>query len=49
VIGETGGERVEISIEGQVVVSATVAELREEYEKALERALKTEPAAVAAD
>src|SRR4029077_9799043 len=30
VIGETSGERVEVSIEGQVVVSATVAELREE-------------------
>jgi phosphoribosylformylglycinamidine synthase len=49
VIGETSGERVEISIEGQVVVSATVAELREEYEKALERALKIDPASVAAD
>src|SRR5438132_1460799 len=49
VIGETVGERVEIRIQGQVVVSATVAGLREEYEKALERALKSEPEAVAAD
>jgi phosphoribosylformylglycinamidine synthase subunit PurL len=49
VIGETFGEEVEISIDGQVIVSATVAELREEYECALERALRSEPEAVAAD
>jgi phosphoribosylformylglycinamidine synthase II len=49
IIGETVGEQVEIRIDGQVVVSATVAELRENYESALERALKSEPEAVAAD
>ena len=49
VIGETGGEQVEIRINSQVVVSASVADLRESYERALERALKSEPAAVAAD
>jgi phosphoribosylformylglycinamidine synthase subunit PurL len=49
VVGETVGERVEIKIDGQVVVSATVAELRENYESALERALKSEPEAVTAD
>ena len=48
VIGETVGERVEIRIDGQLIVSAPVAELSEEYEGALERALKSEPAAVAA-
>jgi len=49
VIGETVGERVEIRIDGQLIVSAPVAELSEEYEGALERALKSEPEAVAAD
>jgi phosphoribosylformylglycinamidine synthase II len=49
IIGETAEEQVEIRIDGQVVVSASVADLREEYEGALERALKGEPAAVAAD
>ena len=49
VIGETVGERVEIRIDGQLVVSVPVAELSEEYEGALERALKSEPAAVGAD
>jgi phosphoribosylformylglycinamidine synthase len=49
IIGETVGELVEIRIDGQVVVSASVAELRGEYEEALERVLKSEPAAAAAD
>jgi phosphoribosylformylglycinamidine synthase len=49
VIGETVGEKIEIRIDGQVVVSATVAELRESYEGALERALRSELEAVAAD
>jgi phosphoribosylformylglycinamidine synthase len=49
VIGETVGERLEIRIDGQLVVSAPVAELSKEYDGALERALKSEPAAVAAD
>jgi phosphoribosylformylglycinamidine synthase II len=49
VIGETVPEQVEIKLDGQVVVSTSVAELREAYESALEKALKTEPQAVAAD
>jgi phosphoribosylformylglycinamidine synthase II len=42
VLGETGSDRVEISLDGQSVISASVAELREAYEGALERALRTE-------
>jgi phosphoribosylformylglycinamidine synthase II len=42
VLGETGSDRVEISVDGQAVISAGVAELREAYEGALERALRTE-------
>jgi phosphoribosylformylglycinamidine synthase len=48
-IGETALERMEIRLDGRVVVSAPVADLREAYEGALERALRTEPEAVAAD
>jgi phosphoribosylformylglycinamidine synthase subunit PurL len=48
-VGETALERVEIKLDGRVVVSAPVSELREAYEGALERALQTEPEAVAAD
>jgi phosphoribosylformylglycinamidine synthase subunit PurL len=42
VLGETGSGGVEISVDGQPVISASVAELREAYEGALERALRTE-------
>jgi len=49
VLGETVPEQVEIKLDGRVVVSASVGELREVYESALEKALRTEPAAVAAD
>ena len=42
VLGETGSERVEITRGGQAVVSSTVQELREAYEAALERALKSD-------
>jgi len=49
VLGETGGERVEIAADGQSVISASVAELREAYEGALERALRAEPSVAAAD
>jgi phosphoribosylformylglycinamidine synthase II len=48
-IGETALERVEIRLDGRVVVSALVSELGEAYESALERALRTEPGAMAAD
>jgi phosphoribosylformylglycinamidine synthase II len=49
VLGETGSDQVEIRLDGRVVVSASVAELCEAYESALEKALRTEAAAVAAD
>jgi hypothetical protein len=49
VLGETGGERVEIAIGEQNVISARVAELREAYEGSLERALRAEPGVAAAD
>jgi len=49
VIGETVPERMEMRLDGQVVVSAPLSELRAAYEGALERALRTEPDAVAAD
>jgi phosphoribosylformylglycinamidine synthase II len=49
VIGETIPQRLEISLDGKAVVSASVAELSEAYEWALESALRTEPEAVAAD
>jgi phosphoribosylformylglycinamidine synthase len=48
-IGETAPERMEIKLDGRVVVSAPVSELRNAYEGALEKALHTEPDAVAAD
>jgi phosphoribosylformylglycinamidine synthase len=44
VIGETASEKLEISLEGKVVVSAKVSELREGYEGALEKALRGETA-----
>jgi len=47
-LGETGSERVEISIGGRPQVSASVEELRASYEGALEKALRTE-AKVAAE
>jgi phosphoribosylformylglycinamidine synthase II len=43
VLGQTGSDRVEISINAKPVLSATVQELQEAYEGALERALHTEP------
>jgi phosphoribosylformylglycinamidine synthase len=46
-IGETGSEQIEIHLDGRVIVSATVSELREAYEGALETALRSEPEAVA--
>ncbi len=48
-IGETTPGRVEIRLDGRVVVSAPVSELREAHEGALERALRAEPDAVVAD
>jgi len=42
VLGETGGERIEIALGNQPVISASVDELRNAYEGALEKALHTE-------
>jgi phosphoribosylformylglycinamidine synthase len=49
VLGETGSERVEITMAGQSLISASIEELREAYEGSLERALRTEVGSVAAD
>jgi phosphoribosylformylglycinamidine synthase len=49
VIGETIPERLEISLDGKVVVSAKVSELSQAYEEALESALRTDPELVAAE
>jgi phosphoribosylformylglycinamidine synthase len=49
VIGETIPDKLEISLDGKVVVSATVSELSAAYESALEAALRTDPELVAAD
>jgi len=45
-IGETVSGEMEIKVDDRVVVSASVSELREAYEGALEKALSTEPALV---
>jgi phosphoribosylformylglycinamidine synthase subunit PurL len=49
VFGETVPGNLEISVDGRTMVSATIAELADVYENALERALRVEPVAVAAD
>jgi len=49
VLGETVSGNLEIKVDGRAVISASIAELRGVYENALEQALRTEPAAVAAD
>ncbi|MGA9389404.1 MAG: phosphoribosylformylglycinamidine synthase subunit PurL [Candidatus Sulfotelmatobacter sp.] len=49
VLGETIPERLEISIDNQLVVSTTVTELGEAYESALQSLLRTDPVPGAAD
>jgi phosphoribosylformylglycinamidine synthase II len=49
VLGETIPERMEISLDGNVIASATVSELRIAYESALESVLRADPELVAAD
>jgi len=49
VLGETIPERLEISLDGRVVVSAAVTDLDQAYESALESILRTDPELVAAD
>jgi phosphoribosylformylglycinamidine (FGAM) synthase-like enzyme len=48
-IGETIPDKIEIRVDGRAVVSASVADLREGFEGALEKALRTDPELVAAD
>jgi len=43
VIGETIPDRLEVSLDGKVAISAMISELSEAYEKALESALRTDP------
>jgi hypothetical protein len=45
-LGETIPEKIEIKLDGRAVISARISELNDEYEGALERALKGEPAGV---
>ena len=47
-IGETVSDQVEITLDGCVVVSAAVKELRDAYEGALQAALQADPDAVVA-
>ncbi len=49
VIGETIPDRLEVSFDGKVVISAMISALSEAYESALESALRTDPELVAAD
>jgi phosphoribosylformylglycinamidine synthase subunit PurL len=52
VLGETGSDQVQILVDGvngEAVISASIAELREAYEGALERALGTESSVAVAD
>ncbi len=49
VLGETGSDRVEIAVDVRAVISASVQELSDAYEGALERALRAEPGVAAAD
>jgi len=49
VLGETTQDRVEIRLDGRIAISASVTELRDGYESALESALRTESVSVAAD
>jgi len=48
-IGETAAKSLEIAVDGKTKISATVADLKGGFEGALEKALRSEPAAVAAD
>jgi len=49
VIGETTVKTLEIFVDGKSAVSAPVAELRADFEDALENALRSDPAVMAAD
>jgi hypothetical protein len=46
-IGETAVKNLEIFVDGKMAVSAPVSELREDFEGALEKALRSDPAVMA--
>ncbi len=48
-VGETNPERLEISVDDSLVVSAAVSDLNQAYESALESALRADPELMAAD
>jgi len=48
-LGETGSSNLVIKIDGRAVIATAIAELRDVYENALEGALRSDPAPVAAD
>ena len=48
-LGETVSGNLDIKVDDRLAISASIAELRDVYENSLEQALRTEPAAVAAD
>jgi len=48
-LGETGSDRIEIRVDDQAVISASIRELRETYEGALERALRADPGVLDVD
>jgi phosphoribosylformylglycinamidine (FGAM) synthase-like enzyme len=48
-LGETVPEQIEMSLDGRTVVSAEVEELSAVFENALEKALRSESATVAAE
>jgi len=48
-IGETVQDKVEIGLDGRALITATISELRDAYESALENSLKTDAQLVAAD
>jgi hypothetical protein len=48
-LGATVSGSLEIKIDGQVVVSGSVSDFNQSYEGALEKALRSDPAAVPAD
>ena len=48
-LGETVSDNLEIKVDGRTLVAASIAELRDVYENALEQALRAEPVAVGAD
>ena len=49
VLGETGSDGIEIRVEDRTVIRASINELREAYEGALERALRAEPGVLVVD